>query len=46
MNPSLWVLKRTTATDIPEIVDFEDHWDKLETKLYSWGEVIAPEHRC
>ena len=35
-NPSLWVLKRTTATDIPEIVDFEGHWDILEAKLYDW----------
>ena len=42
INPSLWVLKRTTATDIPEIVDFEDHWDKLETKLYDWMKSSLP----
>ena len=42
INPSLWVLKRTTATDIPEIVDFEDHWDKLETKLYDWVKSSLP----
>ena len=38
-KPSLWVLKKT---DIPEIVDFEDHWDKLETKLYDWVKSSLP----